>query len=145
LTVDNTYNNFQEIDAACGSRDSIVDGEYPPTMREKRWVKVGWPSTGGLWISDLDTAWAEVDEEEEDNMFENIASKAPVVLRLARTMDERCALLRDHYQGRFYEDLDSYEGYAFLKSWATKNTGEIGPLLQADETARIWRQSRKER
>lgn len=28
-----------------------------PTMRERRWVKVGWPSTGGLWVSEFETSW----------------------------------------------------------------------------------------
>ena len=43
------------------------------TLREKRWVKVRWPSTGGLWVSEFDTTWAGVDEEENLRPYEGLA------------------------------------------------------------------------
>ncbi|KAL8767429.1 MAG: hypothetical protein Q9194_005988 [Teloschistes cf. exilis] len=81
----------------------MVDGAFaiskqpPPTMREKRIIKAGWPSTGGVWISEFDTTWAGVDEEE--NLLEGGELAR---LRLARTMDERCAMLRDRFRGVFH-------------------------------------------
>lgn len=62
-----------------------------PTIREKRFVKVGYPSTGGLWFAEFDPAIAGVDEEDNSMSYE----QAIVRLKLARTMDERCAIMRD--------------------------------------------------
>jgi hypothetical protein len=107
-------------------------------MREKRWVKVGWPSTGGLWVSEFDTVWGGVDEEENLPPDEGLAR-----VTLARTMDERCQILRDWFRGKFYASLGDYEGYAFLRAWEWKWTGEVGKdLLTSDETSREWAASR---
>lgn len=35
--------------------------------------------------------------------------------------------------------LKDYKGHAFLDCWETKDTGEVGPLLQPEETVRLWR------
>ncbi|MCJ1258679.1 hypothetical protein MMC24_006512 [Lignoscripta atroalba] len=105
-----------------------------PTMAEKRLIKVGWPSTGGVWIAEFDTTWAGVDEE--DNLVPS--DEEIVLLRMARTMDERCAMLRDRFKATFYQDLNSYEGYGFFNSWELKETGEVGPLLQPCETRELW-------
>ena len=51
----------QRVDSAF-----VADEQPPPTMREKRLTKVGWPSTGGFWIAEFDTTWAGV--AEEDNL-----------------------------------------------------------------------------
>jgi len=83
-----------------------MDSEHPPTMREKRWLKVGWPSTGGLWVSEFDTTWGGVDDE--DNLYYEVVEKQPSLLRLARTMDERCELLRKHFRGRYYRGVEEY-------------------------------------
>jgi hypothetical protein len=119
-----------------------VDGvraneEPPPTMREKRFVKVGWPSTGGLWVAEFDTTFAGVDEEDNLLPYDEGAAR----LRMARTMDERCAILRDRFKARFYENVKHYKGYAYLNSWETKEIGEVGPLLQPEETIRLWRKA----
>lgn len=71
----------------------IINKQPPPTMREKRLIKVGWPSTGGVWISEFDTTWAGVDEE--DNLLDWDEDLGR--LRMARTMDERCNMLRDRF------------------------------------------------
>lgn len=109
-----------------------------PTIREKRWVKVGWPSTGGgFWVSEFDTTWAGVDEDwnlPPDEAFARV--------KMARTMDERCQILRELFQGKFYSDLGKYEGYAFLRAWEWKFTGEVGrDLLTPEETYQEWRKS----
>lgn len=106
-------------------------------MREKRLIKVGWPSTGGVWIAEFDTTWAGVDEE--DNLVPEGEELGQ--LRMARTMDERCAILRDRFKAIFHRDLKSYNGYRFLNSWESKVTGEIGPLLRPNETIEIWRKA----
>lgn len=105
-----------------------------PTMREKRWVKVGWPSTGGLWVSEFDTTWGGVDEDENLPPDEGLAR-----VKLARTMDERCQILRDTFRAKFYYDVSEYEGYAFLRAWEWKFTGEVGrTMLTPQETYRQW-------
>lgn len=119
-----------------GSVDGVsrMDIEPQPTMREKSFVKVGWPSTGGLWVAEFDTSFASVDEE--DNPLPEHEGAAR--LRMARTMDERCVILRDRFKATFYEFVKDYKGHAFLNSWETKEIGETGPLLQPDETLDIW-------
>lgn len=128
-----------------GRADDVfhMDVEPQPTMCEKSFVKVGWSSTGGLWVAELDTTFAGVDEEdnlsaehEEDKMLPEHEGAGR--LRMARTMDERCIILRDRFKATFYEYVKDYKGHAFLNSWETKETGETGPLLQPDETLDLW-------
>ncbi|KAI4247153.1 MAG: hypothetical protein LQ352_006204 [Teloschistes flavicans] len=126
-----------EIGAQEGCRvDSafVLSKQPPPTMREKRLIKAGWPSTGGVWISEFDTTWAGVDEEENlIDWDENLGR-----LRMTRTMDERCTMLRHRFRGTFYPDLKTYRGYGFFNAWEEKELGEVGPLLHPDETRDIW-------
>ena len=63
-------------------------------MREKRFVKVSWPSTGGLWVTEFNTTFGGVDEE--DNLLPH--NEGAGRLRMARTMYERCAILRDRFK-----------------------------------------------
>ncbi|KAL8725104.1 MAG: hypothetical protein Q9181_006539 [Wetmoreana brouardii] len=111
-----------------------VDKQPPPTMREKRLIKVGWPSTGGVWVVEFDTTWAGVDEEENLLPWDEDLGR----LRMTRTMDERCAMLRDRFKGTFYTHLREYRGYGLFNDWEVKMTGEVGPLLLPDETREIW-------
>lgn len=109
-----------------------------PTMREKRSVKVGWPSTGGLWGSEFDTPYPAPDEEDHLLPSDGLAR-----VKMAKTMDERCQVLRDRFRGKFYKDVSDYEGYAFLRAWEWKFTGEAGlRLLTSDETVQEWSESR---
>jgi hypothetical protein len=117
-----------------GSGSFVVADQPPATMREKRFVKVAWPSTGGLWVAEFDTVFAGVDEED------NLLPEAPSRLQMARTMDERSDILRDYFGATFYKALEDYKGYAFLKAWEEKDSGEVGPLLQPDETVSLWKQ-----
>jgi len=125
---------IEEGHTRAGDGSFRVADQPRATMREKRFVKVGWPSTGGLWVAEYDTALTSVDEED------NELTQATSWLQMARTMDERCALLRDQFEATFYKTLDDYEGYAFLKSWGDKETGEVGPLLQPNETFELWKE-----
>ena len=113
-----------------------MDKQPPPTIREKRFVKVGWPSTGGLWVAEFDTTFGGVDEEDNLLPYDEGARR----LQMAGTMDEWCAILRDRCKATFYEYMKDYKGYTFLNSWETKDTGEVGPLLQLDETIRLWQE-----
>lgn len=65
--------------------DLEEDREPWPTLRERRWVKVGWPShpQGALWVAEFDTNLPGI--EEEDNL---LPVDAALVI-LARNMDER--------------------------------------------------------
>jgi hypothetical protein len=49
-------------------------------------------------------------------------------LLLASTMDQKCRILREHFNAKFCHRVEQYEGYGFLNSWETKETGEVGPL-----------------
>lgn len=112
-----------------------LDEEPPPTMREKRLVKVAWPSTGGVWIADFDTTWAGVDEEGR-----LLPDRAEIgLLKMARTMDERSRILRDRFNATFYRDVNEFEGYGFFNCWATKDDGEAGPLLLPSQTYELWK------
>ena len=84
-------------------------------------MSVGWPTTDGLWLAEFDTNLYGI--EEDDLLLADILR-----LRLARTMDERCAILRDHFNATFYEDIQDYNGYSFLNMWDETKTGEAGPL-----------------
>ncbi len=104
-------------------------------MREKRLLKAGWPSNGrGVWVAEFDTVWAGVDEEDNLVPYDEDMGR----LRMARTMDERCAMLRDRFEAKFYQDLKDYKGYGFFNSWDGKKDGEVGPLLMPGETQKAW-------
>lgn len=108
-----------------------------PTMREKRCIRVGWHSAGGLWVSEFDTTWAGVDEEDNLPPDEGLAR-----VNLARTMDERCAILKEKFRAKFYRTLNDYEGQGFLRAWEWKTTGEVDRnLLTPQETVEQWRES----
>lgn len=99
--------------------------EPAPTVRERRWVSVGWPTGGGLWVSEFETnLWG---FEEDDNLVPFDTAR----LRLARTMDERCQVLKEHFKARFYDNISDYQGFAFINSWAMKETGEVGILVKS--------------
>jgi hypothetical protein len=85
-------------------------------------VSVGYPSTGGLWVAEYDTT---ILEPEEDW---NIVPFDTARLLLARTMDDKCKILQDHFRARLLQNVELYWGHAFLNSWKVKETGEVGPL-----------------
>ncbi|KAI4145260.1 MAG: hypothetical protein L6R39_003877 [Caloplaca ligustica] len=112
-----------------------------PTLRERRWVKVGWepaagaPSnhskidasgSGGLWVLDCDTNWMGI--LEEDNLVPADAAR----VKLASSMEERCEILK-RMGAKFYVSLEQYEGdTTFLRAWEWKWEGEIGHLRKVD-------------
>lgn len=117
--------------------DYSIEEEPPPTMSERRLIKVAWPSTGGVWVADFDTTWAGVDEE--DHLLPDDADVGR--LKMARTMDERAALLRDRFNARHYGNIGEFEGYGFFNCCETKEEGEVGPLLLPHETRELWKRA----
>ncbi|KAL4916428.1 hypothetical protein BDW62DRAFT_211989 [Aspergillus aurantiobrunneus] len=75
-----------------------------PTMSERSWIRVGWPSEGGgLWVAEYDdpvfgmSPWPE--RRKEQYLVPNGAGQ-----------------------------LD-YDGTGCLRAWEEKHTGEVGPLV----------------
>ena len=63
------YSIISTLEAGAAAKSRVdrafdVDEQPPPIIREKHLIKVGWPSTGGLWVAEFDTTWAGVDEED---------------------------------------------------------------------------------
>ncbi|KAF7185649.1 hypothetical protein HII31_12990 [Pseudocercospora fuligena] len=120
-------------------RRGIGRGPHPfPTMREKRWVCVAWPSNGGFWISEFDIhGFGENDPDSE------IPEECPGLakVKLARSMDERAEILREEFKGKWFRTLEEYEGMkTFLRAWEWKSTGEVGRrMLSVDEMWEEWR------
>lgn len=119
---------------------NVEDGKVAePTPRERRWVKVGWEQpaivsafasetskNSGFWILDRDSRWHFM--EEEDNLVPLDAGK----IQLAKTMQERCIILKK-MGATYYASLKDYESEeTFLKAWEWKREGEIGPLQKVD-------------
>lgn len=125
-----------------------------PTLRERRWVKVGWEASpavnvassisvtgkvegdgggngggngsasGGVWVLDCDTSMIGV--MEEDNMVPIDAGR----LCLARSMEERCQILKG-LGATFYGTLEDYrENSTYLRAWDWKWEGEVDNLVQ---------------
>ena len=67
--------------------------------------------------------------EDEDNFAPDFAA----TLMLARTMEERCEILRK-LGARYYESLNQYEEdeTTFLRAWEWKKDGEVGPLIKKE-------------
>ena len=108
-------------------------------LRERRWVRVGWEGaaavastlsgdenvSGGLWVLDCDTNMHGVLEEE--NMVPVDAGR----VSLARSMEERCEILKG-MGARFFDNLEEYKGRTtFLRAWEWKWEGEAGELVKA--------------
>ena len=118
--------------------------QAPPTMREKRLVRVGWPSQGnGVWIAEYDTTWGGVDEEDNLEPGDDEEGVEWARLSLSNTMDERCKLLKDVFGAKFYPDLKEYKGYGFFNAWEwdsiQQGNGETGKLLTFEQVVEQWK------
>ena len=122
-----------------------LSDQPPPTMREKRLIRVGWPSQGnGVWIAEYDTTWGGVDDEENPEPPIGPDGEVPewAQLSLCRTMDERCHLLKEVFGAKFYSDLGEYKGYGFFNAWKSdsiqQGIGETGKLLTFEQIVEQW-------
>ncbi|KAL8830349.1 MAG: hypothetical protein Q9191_001490 [Dirinaria sp. TL-2023a] len=130
---------YQVVDHfAAGVQSFVEDVEEgriaEPTLGERRWVKVGWEpaavgvdgADGGFWVRDCDTNWMGIIEE--DNLVPINAAR----VKLAKTMEERCEILKG-MGATFYAGLEDYDsGSTFLRAWEWKWEGEIGHLKKVE-------------
>ena len=72
---------------------ALEEGQEPePSLKERYWVSVAWPSSGGLVVSEFDTNLWGMDRDTENLVPEDVAR-----LRLCRSMDEKAAMLREWF------------------------------------------------
>lgn len=130
------YDSIERYDfilqVRAGDPRAINDLEHKrallPTTRERRWISVGWlrEPNGAFLIANYEISmyWAE-DEE-------NFAPDFAATLTLARTMEERCKILRK-LGARYYASLDQYrDETTFLRALEWKKDGEVGPLIKKE-------------
>jgi hypothetical protein len=69
----------------------------PPTVRERRWTVAGWLSSGGLWVAEFEINREIVQEyiDDEHEPPAPILDPDIAILKLARTMDVRCQILKE--------------------------------------------------
>lgn len=96
-------------------------GEPLPTMKERHWVSVAWPSTGGLVVSEFDTTMWGVERDCDEFVPEDVAR-----LQLCTSMDEKAKMLKERFQGKVWGRVEEYRGNAFIGCWGVKDTGEVG-------------------
>jgi hypothetical protein len=103
--------------------EAVMSGEEPaPSDVERRWVSVGLEE-GGFWVLEYDRNIFHL--REKRNVCPSDASR----VMLAETMQERCEILKD-MGAKFYRQASEYTGLACINAWATKESGEHGPLTK---------------
>ncbi|KAL4745617.1 hypothetical protein BDW72DRAFT_198472 [Aspergillus terricola var. indicus] len=79
------------LGATCARNQFLHDEVPAATTVESLWVRVGWPSTGGLWVAEFihgafeDVVDDSVEWDEQDGHYGNAAGQ----IVLAKDMDER--------------------------------------------------------
>lgn len=125
---------------------ALEAGEVPQLTRmERRWVRVAVvgaggmdrdadrnedgekdreQTQGGLWVLEYDTSIFSVMEPK------NLQPGDTGRVTLARTMEERCEILKA-MGASFFPSPDLYEGgAACVAAWKRKTEGEVGPLVK---------------
>ena len=93
--------------------EQVVIGISPPSRpHETTHLLVGWPSTGGVWVAEIVNH--PMHGINEDG-FERL--KQLSMLRLARSMDERCEMLQEVFGAKYHSTIGDYEGRGCLKWW----------------------------
>jgi hypothetical protein len=116
-------------------------GEMPPLTRmERRWVSVAIVAAGkdegdedggkggerikGLWVLEYETTLPGMQEKH------NLQPCDVDRVSLARTMEEKCEILKA-MGARFFASPSLYEGgAACVNAWEEKTQGEVGPLVK---------------
>lgn len=98
------------------------EGLMPPTVRERRWTVVGWPSSGGLWVAEFEINWEIVQQYIDDGQEPPAPMFDPdiALVKVARTMDERCQILKERFKAKFYSDISEYKGPELLNSFTER-------------------------
>jgi hypothetical protein len=112
------FNNPDQDDA------SELDNSPLPTMRERYWISVAWPSTGGLVVSEYDTN-IYPGGVETDTVPDDVCR-----LMLCTTMDEKATMLKERFQGKSWGSVEDYQGNGFIGCWQSKQCGEVDEMLQ---------------
>ena len=101
LTIGGKWWSSEERSMRIAASDGTAD---EPTDHELKEVFVGWPDDGGVLIAEFQN------EVGEDKVPDDIGR-----LRMAFTMEQRCEILKTHFEARHYRDWKDYEGYAKLE------------------------------
>jgi hypothetical protein len=120
---------------------ALEAGEMPPpTKMERRWVSVAIIPAGedegdedggkegerikGLWVLEYETTLPGMQERH------NLQPYDVGRVSLARTMEEKCEILKA-MGARFFASPSRYEGgAACVNAWEEKTQGEVGPLVK---------------
>ncbi|KAF2876415.1 hypothetical protein BDV95DRAFT_482506, partial [Massariosphaeria phaeospora] len=104
---------------------ALEESDEPlPPMRERHWVSVAWPSTGGLVVAEFDTNMWGV-EIEKELVPDDVAR-----LRLCIGMDGKAQILKERFRWTTWSSLKDYQGSTFIGCWGSKKSGEVGQFQQ---------------
>jgi hypothetical protein len=105
--------------------EALENGSEPlPTVRERTWVSIAWPSAGGLVVAEWNTLMYGYGKD--DDMF--LPDEELGRLRLCKNMDEKALILMDWFEGKEIEDIQAYKGNSWLRIWDSKVGGEHGKM-----------------
>ncbi|KAH7371730.1 hypothetical protein BKA66DRAFT_572699 [Pyrenochaeta sp. MPI-SDFR-AT-0127] len=105
---------------------ALDDSDEPlPTLRERYWVSVAWPSTGGMVVSEWDTNMYGV------GIVDELVPTDVSRLLLCTNMDEKAEVLKSRFQGKHWGTVAEYQGNAFINCWSSKETGEVEQFQMA--------------
>lgn len=118
------YGFVANVAAECEPEiQAIENGEQPaPSGMEQRWVSVGL-AEDGLWVLEYDRSMYHARETQ------NLVPPKVSRVMLAKTMQERCEILKD-MGATFFQRPNNYTGLACLNAWKTKMSGEHGRLVK---------------
>jgi hypothetical protein len=91
----------------------------PPTERERRHTIVGWPETGGLWVSDFEVdkkVWIRYMDDGEDPPaygFQEVMGFD----QDGKDYGGKVSILGDRFDGTFYSKVEEYKGLELMNSF----------------------------
>ncbi|KJX96488.1 hypothetical protein TI39_contig622g00008 [Zymoseptoria brevis] len=124
---DNRRNFVHRLESQC--EDAIkafqADESLDASRLERRWVRVAWPSepAGSLCVLECERVICGRRGNEVHR------PRQAGSLTLARTMDERCEMLKV-FGRRVFESIAEYKGETFLKAWEGGYDGEGHGLVR---------------
>ena len=103
---------------------------WPPSRpHEVTRLYVGWPSSGGLWVTEVVHHPIHGMNKQDFELMKQLG-----MLKLANSMVERCSLLEKHFRATFHESVDAYGGAGCLGWWKMRDDApwSVKKDLQAD-------------